>query len=399
MKTISWNERQYFGALDWASNHHDVIVVDRNGAVVWQTRIEHTAAGWQKLREDLSRFMPLAIGVETNQGMAVEQLVSAGYDVYPVNPKSARRYRERKAPTGIKDDQLDAWSLADALRVDGHGWKALLADDPLVAELRLLTRDEVSLIGQRTVLVNQLQAALRDYYPAALEAFDDWTRSNTWEFIETFPTPEILETAGTRKWVKFLHTHRAWREDTAEKRLAIFEHATGLQGSSATIAAKSLLAVTLVKVLKTLQIQLDAYRARIEERFQQHPDHDLFGSLPGAGAKLAPRLLGEIGDNRLRFDRAEGLQAYAGTAPVTFQSGQIERHYVRRACAMELRTAVHLWAGLSLKQCAWAQAYYRAHREKGQSHACALRCLGQRWLKILWKMWQTRSLYDEALHT
>ena len=398
MNTIAWDERKYFGALDWACDHHDVIVVDCKGAIAYELRFEHTAAGWQKLREHLLPFAPLAVAVETNQGLAVEQLIASGYSVFPVNPKSARRYRERKAPTGVKDDRRDAWSLADALRVDGHGWKSLVPDDPLVAELRLLTRDEVTLIHQRTLLVNQLQAALRDYYPAALDAFSDWTRASTWAFVEAFPTPDSLVKAGPKRWDKFLRAHQLWREATAEERLRIFAAATALQGTPAVIAAKSMLAVSLSRLLATLQAQIDAYRERIEVLFQRHPDHDLFGSLPGAGSRLAPRLLAEIGDQRARFASAEGLQAFAGTAPVTFQSGQIERHLVRRACDSSLRSAVHLWADHSRQRCAWAQAYYQAHREKGQSHACALRCLGQRWLKILWKMWQSSTRYDERLH-
>jgi transposase len=140
---VNWKERKYFGALDWASDHHDVVVVDTQGTVGLDLRLEHTPAGWQKLREATQQFLPLAMAVETNQGLAVEQLLAAGYDVYPVNPKSAQRYRERKSPTGVKDDQRDAWSLADALRMDGHNWRKLVPDDPLVAELRLLTRDEV----------------------------------------------------------------------------------------------------------------------------------------------------------------------------------------------------------------------------------------------------------------
>jgi len=398
MNSIAWKERNYFGALDWACDHHDVAVIDAKGAVVCELRFEHTAAGWQTLRDKLRAYEPLAVAVETNQGLAVEQLLAAGYTVYPVNPKSAQRYRERKAPSGVKDDQRDAWSLADALRVDGHGWKPLVPDDPLVAELRLLTRDEIALIEQRTALINQLQAALRAYYPAAMEAFDDWTSPAMWAFIEAFPTPELLVKAGRRKWEKFLHVHRLWRQSTAEKRLAIFAQANALQGGAAMVAAKSFLALALAQVLHTLEAQLSAYRERIEARFRQHPDHHLFGSLPGTGPKLAPRLLAEIGDQRARFDQAEGMQAFAGTAPVTFQSGQIEKHLVRRACNPLLRAAVHLWADHSRHKCAWADAYYRAHREKGQSHACALRCLGQRWLKILWKIWQTRTPYDEALH-
>lgn len=399
MNPIPWNERKTFAALDWARDHHDVVVVDRLGAIVCELRFEHTAAGWQSLQETLRPYAPLAIAVETCNGLAVEQLLAAGYTVYPVNPKSAQRYRERQAPSGVKDDRLDAWSLADALRLDGHGWKPLAAEDPLLAELRLLTRDEVQLIEQRTALINQLRSALADYYPAALEAFSDWTRPGAWAFIQQFPTPHALRQAGRRQWEKFLHAHKLWREATAESRLAIFARAEQLQGAAPTIAAKSLLAVSLVKMLQVLEEQLETYRARIAECFARHPDHDLFGSLPGAGPKLAPRLLSEIGEDRTRFAQAESLQAYAGTAPLTIKSGQIEKHRVRYWCSPGLRAAVHLWADHSRDRCVWAQAYYQSHRDKGHTHACALRCLGQRWLKILWKMWQTGTPYDEALHT
>jgi transposase len=396
---IPWEQRQHFGALDWARDHHDIAVVDAKGTIVLQLRFEQTPEGWQNLRQALAPFgQGLAIAVETNQGLAVEQLLEAGYTVYPVNPKSASHYRERKAPAGAKDDRRDAWSLADALRVDGHGWRPLAADDPLVAELRLLTRDEVALIGQRTALINELRAALAAYYPAALTAFDTWTCEGCWSFVETFPTPASRTKAGPKKWEKFLRAHQLWKEATAEKRLAIFACAAQLSGAPATVAAKSFLALSLVRVLHVLQAQLDAYRTRIQERFAQHPDAGLFGSLPGLGVKLAPRLLAEIGDNRARFASAEGMQAYAGTAPVTFQSGQVEKHLVRRACQPFLRSAIHLWADRSRLTCAWADDYYQAHRAKGQSHACALRCLGQRWVKILWKMWQTSTPYDEAKH-
>jgi transposase len=244
-----------------------------------------------------------------------------------------------------------------------------------------------------------LRQALREYYPAALEAFADWTSPPTWAFIEAFPTPERLVKAGRAKWTTFLHAHRLWRADTAEHRLAIFSQALGFTGAAPTIAAKSLLAVSLARTIRTLEAQLQAYRARIEELFARHPDHDLFGSLPGTGPKLAPRLLAEMGDDRTRFSDPQALQSYAGTAPVTFQSGKMRFQLVRRACDLNLRASVHLWADLSRHRCAWAQAYYQAHRARGQTHACAIRCLGQRWLKILWKMWQDRTSYDEGLHT
>jgi transposase len=394
-----WSERPAFAGLDWARDHHDVLVVDRYGAVVDDFRIEETAEGWQRLKERLSRYPDLAVAIETSSGAVVERLLDAGYGVFPVNPKAAKRYRERKVPSGTKTDRVDAWSLADALRLDGHAWRPLRPDDPLTVELRLLCRDEIALIEQRTALVCQLRAALHEYYPTALRAFDDWTARASWAFIERFPTPQALVAAGKRKWEKFLHTHKLYHSAKLyEKRLSLFATADQFCGSPAVTNAKSLLAVSLAAQLGVLQKHLDRYRSKITELFDQHPDHDLFGSLPGVGEKLGPRLLAELGDDRARFDSAEGLQCYAGTAPVSFQSGQICKARLRRACQKTLRSTVHLWANLSRRACPWAETYYRKKREEGKSHACALRCLGQRWLKILWKMWQTRRPYDAELH-
>ena len=131
---------------------------------------------------------------------------------------------------------------------------------------------------------------------------------------------------------------------------------------------------------------------RSKRSLRSHPDHDLFGSLPGAGLKLAPRLLAEIGQDRAVFDNAQALQCYAGTAPISFQSGQVHKTRIRWGCNTTLRSTIHLWADLSRRRCSWAQVYYKAARDRGKTHACALRCLGQRWLKILWKMWQNRLL-------
>jgi transposase len=229
----------------------------------------HNAEGWAQCREQLAAFGALPIAIETSQGAAVQQLLLLGVAVYPVHPKSAERYRDRKAPSGVKDDELDAWSLADALRVDGHGWRQLLPEDPLTEELRLLTRDECALIEQRTALINQLQSALSEYFPTALGAFHDWTQVPAWRFVSSFPTPAALQKAGKRKWEKWLHAHRLWRPQTLETRLAFFDRATEFTGSHAQIAAKSLLAQSCARLLCTLAEQLEEYRRRIEELFAQ----------------------------------------------------------------------------------------------------------------------------------
>jgi transposase len=399
-----WEQRRYYMGLDWAKQEHAIVVVDRGGRIRVDTRIKHTAEGWHRLREKLVALAGpdlsfVAATIETSRGPVVERLLELGCAVYPINPNAAQCYRGRKAPSGSKTDRLDALSFADALRTDGHDWRQLNPEDPKTQELRLLCRDEMSLIEQQTALVNQLQQALHEYYPAALEAFDDWTSPSSWAFVERFPTPQVLKKAGKRHWEKFLHTHRLYRPETYVKRLEIFAGATEFCGSDAVTNAKSMLAVSLAKLLRLLEQQLQAYRERIETLFQDHCDYRIFASLPGIGQRLGPRLLSEFSDDRDRFPAYEGLQCYAGTAPVSFQSGQIHRVRFRYACNKNLRAAVHLWADLSRKKCAWAQVYYHQKRLEGKSHACALRCLGQRWLKILWKMWQTKTPYDEQMHT
>lgn len=389
----------HYCGLDWARDAHEVAVVDKAGNPVLTLSFDDTAEGWALLREKLSAFTTVGVTIETSCGSVVERLLEMNLAVYPLNPKVAQRYRDRKSVAGAKCDALDALSFADALRTDGHGWRRLNPLDPATHEMRLLSRDEIALIQNRTALVNQLRAALHEYYPTALEAFDEWTAPAAWEFVVAFATPAILVAAGKRRWEKFMHSHKIYRPQTADKRLELFAKATQFASPNpAVTAAKSLLAVALCKQLLTLQAQLDQYRRRIEELFNSHPDRDLFGSLPGAGPKLAPRLLAEIGGDRNTFATVEGLQCYAGTAPVTRQSGRSRSVRARLACNKTLRATVHLWADLSRPYCTWAQAYYN-EKKKTMGHAAALRCLGQRWLKILWKMWQERKPYDEPRHT
>jgi transposase len=394
-----WKDITHYAGFDWARDHHAVVIVNTQGQIVADFEFEHSLEGWKRFREQTAPWPNLALALETNQGPAVDQLLQLGYTVYPVNPVAAASYRQRKAPSGTKTDHLDGWSLADALRLDGAGWKTLQPLDELSWQLRLLVRDELTLIEQRTALVSQLQQALLEYYPAALEAFEDWTHPASWEFIIQFPTPQALVQAGKRRWEKFLHAHKLWRPTTAEKRLSLFAQADQFQASVPVRKAKSQLALSLCQLLRTLQRQLDQYRPQIQDLFQNHPDHDLFGSLPGAKQVLAPRLLGAVGSDPTRYGSFQVLQCFAGTAPITFQSGQIHKAKIRWACDRFMRHTVHLWADCFRKASAWGQTYYRKKREEGMSHAAALRCLGQRLLKILFKMLTDKKPYDAQLHT
>lgn len=394
------DQYRHFAGLDFArvADHH-VVIVDAHGAVVFDQPLGQTDAAWRDFERAVEPLRPLAVAIETNNGPAVERLLAMKIDLYPMNPRAARRFRECRVSSGVKDDALDALSFADALRTAGHDWRPLGVEDEHTKHLRLLCRDEMQFTAQRTALVNHLQAALNEYYPTALSVFDDWTRPSTWAFVLQFPTPQALLKKGRRKWENFLHANRLWREKTAEQKLDTLAAAgKAFSPTPAVTDAKSVLAICLAKQLITLQAQLDEYERLIAQAFEEHPDHDLFGSLPIPDGKTKPRLLGEIGTDPLRFDDADSLCELAGTAPVTRQSGQTRYVNFRRSCCLPLRNTVHWLADLSRGKCLWAEAYYKAKREQGKSHQTALRCLGGRWLKIIHRMIQTKQPYDGDRH-
>lgn len=387
--------------FDWANEQHVVCVMSPAGTIRLRLTFAHDVDGWRKLREELAKLGPLetiAVAIETSSGIIVEQLLDMGVAVYPVPPVQMKGFRIRKAPSGVKDDELDARCLADALRTDGYAWRRLKQDGEAIRELRALCRDEISLIDKRTALYNELTAALKEYFPAVLEAFGDVKNVAVLDFLVQFPDQPTLTKKGKRAWEKFLHTHRMGDPKHYQRRLAVFAGASSWKVPTPTVRAKSRLAAALVAQIRLLNSQLREYREQIEKLFDNHDDAGIFDSLPGAGRKLAPRLLAFLGSDRSRFESVESLQCYAGTAPVTEASGRSRWVHVRHACDKYLRATLHLWAEQTIVGCTWARVYYDAKRQK-MSHAMALRALAQRWLKILWKMWTDRKPYDEAIHT
>ncbi len=248
---LPFSELLHFGGFDYAGQKHYVVVVDRAGSKVLSMEFDNTADGWRRFLDAIKPFPKIAFTIETSCGADVERLLDAGLPVYPINPKSAQRYRDRKSVAGCKSDELDAFCMADALRTDGAAWRRLLPMDPTTHELRVLCRDEIHLIELRTSLINQLRATLHQYYPVALEAFTDWVSPSAWDFVITFPTPAELVSAGKRKWQKFLFAHHMTSQEKLDERTALFAKANEFTNPvAAVISGKSLLATTLAKQLR-----------------------------------------------------------------------------------------------------------------------------------------------------
>ncbi|WP_201377425.1 transposase [Ktedonobacter sp. SOSP1-85] len=280
----------------------------------------------------------IACIIETKHGLLITALLEAGVPLYPVNPKTIDR---KRVASRAKTDLIDAYLLAKHGRSELEDLRRLEPDSPIIAELKALTRDQDTLIQMQTRLVNQLTACLKAYYPVALTLFTKLQQKTTLAFLQTYPTLQAAQTATEEELCAALKQacHPMYKKVAAN----IFEalRQPSLQADSITIKTKSRLLLALVAQLLPLVEQIAAYEKEIVQLFLTHPDSQIFESLPGAGKRLAPRLLAEWGDDRKRYTNPNNIQALAGTSPVPFESGNYAKVHQRFACIKPLRNAFY----------------------------------------------------------
>ncbi len=336
----------------------------------------------------------LACIIETSRGLLITTLLEAGLPVYPVNPKTVDR---RRGPSGAKTDAIDAYLLARTGRSNIEDLRRLTPDSPIIEELKILTRDQDGLIQGQTRLVNQLTACLKEYYPAALELFSRLHQATTLAFLRAFPTPQRARGAAVEAVSRVLRAAGHPNPETKARQVRQRLQETQLEANPALTRAKSRLMLALVAQLLPLIEQIAEYDKEIARLFLTHPDSEIFGSLPGAGKRIAPRLLAEWGDDRGRYADASSSQALAGTSPVAYQSGNYARAHKRYACIKPLRNALYQFAWQSVLREPWAREYYRRKRREGKSHSMALRALANQWVRIAHALWKQRAVYDPEI--
>jgi transposase len=391
----------YLG-IDWSQNKHDLVFLNEAGAAIARQTIPHTPAGFRAL-EDTRQKIEISpdhclVALETAHNLLIDYLWDHKYsNVYVVPPSVVNKTRGRYRHSRARSDQSDAFILADLLRTDRvrfHPWRP---DRPLTRQMRA----KVSLIHHLTRSIvrytNRLRAVLLRYYPAALEVFSDLNAKVTLHFIQTYPTPQIATHLDFSEFRDFALRHRYPHPRRLPSCFARLQ-APQPQTSPATVLAYQDEAVIVASILlNVVQAKTNSLR-ELQEQFCQHPDHEIFASLPGAGKLLAPALLVKFGDDRERFPTPASVQTLAGTCPVTDQSGKRKRIKFRRACDHEFRNIAQQWAIHSLAESVWANAYWEQIRPRCRSKNHAQRCLANRWLAIAWKLWQDRKPYDEAYH-
>jgi hypothetical protein len=380
-----------FVGVDWAEAHHDVCVLDEDGRVLSRGRIPDSLEGLRQFYRLVGDHEPegVIIGIEKDRGLIVTALVAAGFTLYAINPMSASRYRDRHHVGGSKSDPGDAKMLADLVRTDRHNHRTLAADSTLAEALKVLARGHQNLIWERQRHANALRNALKDYYPAALEAFGtDLTSHDAIAVLSLAPTPADGLRLTKSRVVTALRRggrQRSLERKAGEVLTALLEHAYGRTTKSA------------VQVIEMFGIQIAALETEMTAHFEQHPDAKIIRSLPGMGMVLGARVLGEFGDDPNRYANARSRKNYAGTSPITRASGRSKVVLARHACNKRLVDALNQWAFCSLRMSPGARCYYDEIRARDKTHSVAIRQVANRWVGILHACLENGCLYDEEI--
>ena len=397
VQDIPGMKRAVTAGVDWAKDNHAVCIIDADGEPIERLTITHDRTGLTRLTTVLDRNHVDDIGIERGDGPVIDALLAAGHTVFVIPPSQVKALRRRYGSAGNKDDRFDAYVLADTVRTDRRRLTPLLLDSEATIALRKLCRARKDLVAHRVAATNQLRAHLQSALPAVVDLFSDLDSSVSLRFITRFTSQDAIDRLTPKRLTTWLSTiGYSGRTNPALIHTRITGAARGATGEH----GQALAGITraYLTTIQTITAQIAALTQQITQALTDHPDRQIFTSLPRSGTIRAARLLAEIGDARGRFPTPASLACLAGVAPSTRQSGKVRVVAFRWAVDKQLRDAVCDFAGDSRHNNPWAAQLYTRARTRGHDHPHAVRILAKAWLDIIWKCWTTNTAYDPDQH-
>ena len=390
-----------FIGLDWSDKKHDVCLhvcaTGNEESKVIENTPEALDEWILQLRE---RFegRPVAICLEQAQGMLVYILMAHDFiTLYPINPAMSAKYRQAFTPSHAKDDPTDARIIMELLLHHRDRLTAWKPDNVQTRTLARLCEERRAAVNLRTKLVQKLNAKLKMYYPQALALVgEDLSSTLACDFLQKWPALAEVKKAKPAKVRAFYYGHNCRSESLIQERIQLATTAKAATTDEAVLIPLVASVKMLSRLIGDLNPAIKGFDEQIKALFAQHPDAAIFGSLPGAGDVLAPRLLVAFGSDRNRYSSAAEVQQFSGIAPVTERSGQRQWVHRRWQCSKFTLQSFHEFAQHSMGWSAWAKAYYQFYKSKGKKHNTIVRSLAFKWIRILFACWKEHRPYDEA---
>jgi transposase len=391
-----------FVGIDWADAKHDVCLQAAGSSKRECFQLEHTPEAidaWVTTLRTRFNGHPVAVCLELNKGPLVFALRKYDFLIlFPLNPLTLARYREAFTPSRAKDDPTDAALQLELLLTHRDKLQPLNPQSPAMRALEQLVEHRRRVVGDKVRITNRLTSTLKNYFPQVLQWFPDKDTPIFCDFLSRWPTLKAAQLARRSTLETFFRDHHVRSADVVAQRLHAIKAATPLTTDEGVIAPNALLVQALVTQLRVTLEAIATFDTAIAQRAQSHPDFPLFQALPGAGPVFASRLLVAFGEQRERYATAAELQKYAGIAPVTERSGKKAWVHWRLQCPKFLRQTFVEWAAESIRHSFWARVYYQQQRDKGKAHQAAVRALAFKWIRILYRCWQDRTLYEESVY-
>jgi transposase len=391
-----------FVGLDWADAKHDICLQAAGSEQREHGSLDHTPEAIEAWVCSLhKRFggKPIALCLELNKGPIVFALRKYHFLVlFPVNPLTLARYREAFTPSRAKDDPTDAELQLELLRTHRDKLQPLTPQSPTMRALEQFVEHRRRVVGDKVRITNRLTSTLKNYFPQALQWFQDKDTVIFCDFLSRWPTLKAAQLARRSTLETFFREHHVRSADVITQRINAIKAATPLTTDEGIITPHALLVQALVGQLRATLQAIQDFDTTIAQHAQRHPDFPLFQALPGAGPVFAPRLLVAFGEQRERYASAAELQQFAGIAPVTERSGKKCWVHWRFQCPTFLRQTFVEWAAESIRHSFWARIYYQQQRDAGKAHQAAVRALAFKWIRILFRCWQDRTPYNEAAY-
>jgi transposase len=399
---MALTEAMFFVGIDWAAKTHAVCVLDAAGRRIAAFTIEHTATGFARLSARLARLADdpesVPIAIERPDGRLVDALLEAGHPMVPVKPNAIKTWREGEVISGAKSDAGDAEVIAEYLRLRAHRLRPAVPYSDDTRAVRTVSRTRTDLVEARVAASNQLAALLDAQWPGAKEVFSDVAGQSSLAFLTRYPTPASAAHLGVKRMAAFCTKHRYSGRRSPEELLERLRSApAGVTGPAQTEALRDAV-IAHIRVLTALNTAIKDLDRSVAAHLTDHPDGQVFSSLPRAGIINAAQILAEWGDARDAYDGPEAVAALAGLVPVTRASGKHRGVGFRWACNKRFRVALTTFADNSRHESDWAAEIYRRARASGKDHPHAVRILARAWVRVIWRCWQSGTPYDPALH-
>src|SRR3989454_1875918 len=389
-----------FVGIDWADAKHDVCLQAAGSTKRECFQLTHTPEAidaWVSTLRTRFNGHPIAVCLELNKGPLVSALRKYDFLVlFPINPITVARYREAFTPSRAKDDPTDAALQLELLCTHRDKLQPLTPQSPTMRALEQLVEHRRRVVGDKVRLTNRLTSTLKNYFPHALQWFQDKDTLLFCDFLSRWPTLKAAQLARRSTLETFFRDHHVRSSDVIDKRIHAIHTASPLTIDEGVIAPHALLVQALVSQLRVTLQAIETFDNAIAQRAQSHPDFPLFQALPGAGPVFASRLLVAFGEQRDRYASAAELQRYAGIAPVTERSGKKAWVHWRLQCPKFVRQTFVEWAAESIRHAFWAGVFSQQQRDKGKAHQAAGRALACKWIRILSRCWQDRTPYDAS---